>query len=195
MTRLLLGLAAVVGLWFVATDTTAQPQPAKGARVRPLVGWPRTVDGLGATEKEAQQDAQSKAVKRVNECLKAQDAPLNAWQADEEYVRKHVLDGPGQAGDDIKLDVGPRMKVWIQPLREPDLSDLMARSQVAQRQSLSVERQTLAGYALAALSALLAVAWGYLRLDEWTGGRISSWLRIGAIALIIVAALAWWISA
>ncbi len=114
---------------------------------------------------------------------------------DEDYVRKHVLDGPGQAGADIDIKVGPRMKAWVQPLHEADVADLFARSQVAQRHTLANERQTIAGFVLAALSVLLAVAWGYLRLDEWTGGRVSSWLRIGAIGLVIAAAVAWWIAA
>jgi hypothetical protein len=194
MTRLLLGIAAVLALWFIATDTSAQPQPHKGGKVHQLAGWPRTVDGIGKTEKEAQQDAVHNAVRRINECLKAQDPPLAAWEADEEYVRKHVLDGRGQAGEDVKLNVGPAHKVWIQPLREADVPDIVARNHVAERHVLSSERQTIAGYALAALSGLLALMWGYLRVDEWTEGRISKWLRIGAVAVAVIAALAWWMS-
>jgi hypothetical protein len=191
MMRLLLALAAMVGLWFIAGDTTAQPQPAPGGKAHQLIGWPRTVEGIAADEQKAQDNALEKAVKRINECLKAQDAPLSGWQVDKEYVRKHVLAGPGQAGPDIVLQVGPPQKVWIQPLHEADMADLLERSQVAQRHSLASERQTLAAYSLAVLSALLLIAWGYLRLDEWTGGRISSWLRIGAIGLAVVAIVAW----
>ena len=194
MNRLLLGSAAIVGLWLIATDTGAQPQPQRGLK-HGLVNWPHMVTGVGPTEKEAQQNAVSKAVTAVNQWLAVQDAPLSAWQVDEEYVRERLLD-PGHAGDDVPpLKDGTPVKVWEQPLRDPDVSDLVVRSQRAQRAALSSERQTIAGYGLAALSMLLAVAWGYLRLDEWTGGRISTWLRVGAIAVIVAAALAWWMSA
>jgi hypothetical protein len=198
MTRLILGLAAVALLWFVATDSGAQPQKREGAAGAPPAGWAQQVKGYGQTVADAKEDAFAKALKRVTESLKNHNPPLVAWQPDQPYVRTHLIEGPpeGEQGEDVKLNVGV-VKEWIVTLREPSKtvwSDMVARNQIQQREEWSIERQTLAGYVLAALTGVLALIWGYLRLDEWTGGTITRSLRIGAVALALLAGLVWWMS-
>jgi hypothetical protein len=193
MTRLLLVLAAGALFWLLARDSGAQPPPQALKAPPVLAGWPREVKGYGKTEDEARRSALHEAVEDVTRCLKIQDPPLTAWQPDEEYVRTHLL-AHGEPGADFKLG-GVVRKVWVQTLvQSPDFGKMVLLNQAAERRELSVERQTLAGYGLAALSALLATAWGYLRLDEWTGGRFTRWLSLGAATLLVIAGLGWWLS-
>jgi hypothetical protein len=195
MFRVILGLAAAGVLWFVASDGGAQPQPPKAGKANAPVGWLTEVKGYGETIEDARKNALKSAVERVKGFLRAQDPPLEAWQPDEEYVRTHLLEGAGQPGADVKLEVG-LVKVWVQPLRDaPNWTEMVQLNQAAQRRVLSAERQTTAGFALAALTALLATAWGYFRLDEWTGGRFSKWLLIGAIALLSMTGTGWLLTA
>ncbi len=195
MMRVLLAFAAGALVWFIATDTGAQHNLPNAPEARPPAGWPRVVKGYGHTVEDAKRNAVKTAAERVTALLRSQNPPLEAWQPDEEYVSTHLRNGDGQQGDDVKLDVGV-VKEWIQPLNDApkNWNEMVQLNQLAQRRVLSVERQTAAAYGLAILTALLATGWGYLRLDEWTSGRFSKWLGIGAAALLAVSGLAWWLS-
>jgi hypothetical protein len=132
------------------------------------------------------------AVQRVAVCLKSQDPPLDAWQPDAEYVEKHLVHLPGQAGEDVALD-GLKVKTWILSFKEsPNWEQMVQRNQAAQRRIFAAERQTTAGWGLAGLTALFLTGWGYFRLDDWTKGRMSKWLAIGAVALLGATGGAWW---
>jgi len=41
------------------------------------------------------------------------------------------------------------------------------------------------------LTALLALGWGYLRLDGWTNGRFTRWVCVLAAAIVGLAGLGW----
>ncbi len=197
MFRFFLGVIVAVGLlWCVsASDSGAQPRPAVQGKPMVPIGWPREVKGYGKTADEAKKNALQHAVERVAACLRIQEPPLTAWQPDEEYLRKHLLAGPGQQGDDVKLVDGVNAKVWVLTLREsPDFGTMVKLNQAARRSELASERQSMAGNVLFGLSALLALGWGYIRLDEWTKGRFSKWLQIGAVGSLVLTGLAWWLS-
>jgi hypothetical protein len=194
MTRILLAVAAASMLWFTTGHSGAQP-PAHALKPHPaLAGWPREAKGYGKTVDDAKVDAMKEAVKQVARCLKTQDPPLTAWQPDEEFVRNHLLQGQGELDNDFKLG-GEVRKVWVFTLvQSPDVGKMVQLNQTAQRRELSMERQTMAGYGLAGLCLLLVTGWGYLRLDEWTAGRFSKWLGIGAVALVGLTGFGWWLS-
>jgi hypothetical protein len=196
MTRVFLALAAISVLWVSTTGTQAQPRRQKAEKaIHVPAGWPREVTGYGQTKDEARKDAVKQAAESVTAFLQRQDPPLDAWQPDEEYVRTHLLEGEGREGDQLRVADGVVRATWIQPLkRTPDWNAMVQLNQSAQRHHLAVERQTTAGIGLAALTALLATGWGYLRVDEWTRGRFSKWLRIGAVTLIALTGAAWLVS-
>jgi hypothetical protein len=190
MTRIILGLAAVSVIWFIATDTGAQ-QVGNGGKPE-AIGWPREAKGYGKTVDSARRNAVQAAVRDVTAFLRNQEPPIEAWQPDEAFVRSHLLQGDGQPGEDVKLPDLGAVKTWIQPLQEsPPMSDMVRLNHAAERQQLSIERQRTAGYGLATLTAMLAAGWAYLRVDESTGGRFSKWIGIGAAALVGLAGLAW----
>jgi hypothetical protein len=191
MIRFFLGLAALAVLWFVAGNSVAQPQPPKAGKANAPAGWPHEVKGYGKTVEDARHHAVLQAVERVTGFLDVQK--LEAWKPDEEYIRKHVLDGDGQPGADIKLE-GVDVKVWVQPLKDPNWNEMVQLNTVAQRHQVSAERQGMAGAGLAALSALLLTGWGYFRLDELTKGRMSKWLSIGAAAILLLTGGLWLLS-
>lgn len=195
MIRFMLALAATAALfWTATTDTGAQPRPVEAGKPHVPVGWPREVEGYGKTVELAKANAIQNAVERVRACLRNQDPPLLAWSPDEDYVRKHLIEGyPGHQGDDVVFADNKDLtaKRWVQPIPEsPNWAEMVQLNQAAQRTELAAERRTLAAYALAGLLAILATGWGYLRLDEWTSGKFSKWLGIGAVAVLAVTGVA-----
>ena len=197
MMRTILTFSALVAsLWFMSGVSKAQPQVQPGGKPQAPVGWPREVKGYGTTVELAQKSAMDHAVHRVKGCLQSQDPPLKAWDPDAAYLKKHLLKDDGEQGDDFALvDNGPKVKTWILSFRDtPPWAEMVQLNQAAQRRNAAAERQSMAGYALAILTALLATGWGYLRIDEWTSGRFSRWLAIGATALLALSGAAWWLS-
>jgi len=51
----------------------------------------------------------------------------------------------------------------------------------------------LLGKILASLLVLLSAVVGYVRLDEWTKGFYTGWLRLAAGVFAVVAAGLWWL--
>ena len=49
------------------------------------------------------------------------------------------------------------------------------------------------GKVLGVLVVLLGGVAGYLRLDEWTKGYYTTWLRLGVIGLIGIAGMGYWL--
>jgi hypothetical protein len=185
-------LAALIGLlWCFTGDSEAQPGPQNGGKPQGFVLWPREVSGYRKSVEGAEKDAIEKALARLVDCLKSQDPPLESWHPDEAYLKKNLLDGPGEQGKDFELD-GVKWKAWVVTFKDsPNWSEMIQLNQTAQRREISAERQTMAGYVLAVLTALLALGWGYLRLDGWTNGRFTRWVCVLAAAIVGLAGLGW----
>jgi hypothetical protein len=197
MMRAISGFAALLSLFgFLASIASAQPAPQAAARPQGPVGWPREVKGYGTTVELAQKSAMEHAVQRVAACLESQDPPLSAWHPDASYVKKNLLKGAGEQGDDFAIvDNGPKVKTWILTFQEPaKWHEMVQFNQVEVRRHSAAERQSTAAFGLAGVTALLAVGWGYLRVDEWTKGRFSRWLAIGAVTLLGASGAVWWMS-
>lgn len=194
MVRTIVGFAALVCLFgFLASVSNAQNAPQAAGKQQGPIGWPREAKGLANvtlnTVEQAQKDAMEDAVHRVAICMQNQNPPLLAWYPDETYVKKHLLKGAGEQGDDFALAVnGLKVKTWILHFQEPTNWNEMVRRHSA------TERQSTAAMGLAGVTALLMVGWGYLRVDEWTKGRFSRWLAIGAVALLGASSAIWWMT-
>jgi hypothetical protein len=195
MLRLILALAASLTLfWLAASDSGAQPHAA-GNKPHVPAGWPTEATGYGKTVDDAKAKALGAAAERVTACLRAQTPPLEAWQADEEYVRKNLLQGPGRQGEDVKVADNVAVKTWILTLKEaPNWAEMVQLNQAAQRHELAAERRSAAGGITLLLTALFTAAWGYFRIDAWTKGRFSTVLLIGAAALLALTGAAWWLA-
>jgi hypothetical protein len=198
MMRSILAFIALIALLsFMGTVSRAQPQPQPAGKPQGPVGWPREVKGYGTTVEQAEKSAMEHAVQRVAMCLQSQDPPLEAWHPDADYVKKHLLKpGPGEAGEDFAIvDNGPKVKTWVLTFKEsPNWADMVQLNQAEQRLVSAADRQSMAGFGLAALTALLATGWGYLRIDEWTKGRFTRWLAIGAATLLGASGAVWWMN-
>jgi hypothetical protein len=195
MMRTILGFAALLCLFgFLARVSDAQAPQVPGKQGP--VGWPHEVKGYGATVEKAKDSAMTHAVQRITACLESQDPPLQAWHPDELYVKKHLLKGAGEQGDDFALaDNGLKVKTWILHFQEPTKwHEMVQLNQAEVRRQSSAERQSTAAIGLAGLTALLVVGWGYLRVDEWTKGRFSRWLAIGAVTVLGASGAVWWMN-
>jgi hypothetical protein len=197
MMRAILGVAALIGLFgFLAHVSNAQNVPQFAGKPQGPVGWPREAKGYGATVEKAQESALTHAAQRITACLQSQDPPLDAWQPDELYVKKHLLKGAGEQGEDFALvDNGPKVKTWIVHFQEPTKwNDMVHINQAKVRGQSATDRQSTAAMGLAGLTALLVVGWGYLRIDDWTRGRFTRWLAIGAVTLLGASGAVWWLN-
>ena len=191
MMRTLMLLAVVGMLWFASGDSTAQPAPQNDGKPKGFKAWPRSVKGYGETVEKAEKDAHRLAVEHVVGCLKNQDPPIESWLPDDAYVKTHLLDGPGDQGKDFE-EGAFKAKTWVLTFKEsPNLDEMVQLNKAAQRRELSAERQTMTGYVLATLTALLTLGWGYLRLDGWTNGRFTRWVCVLAAAIVGLAGLGW----
>src|ERR1700722_3725731 len=109
MMRSILGFAPLLTV-FGCLASASNAQNVIGKPQGP-VGWPREVTGYGTTVELAQKSAMEHAVQRVAACLQSQDPPLEAWRPDESYVKKNLLKGAGEQGDDFAIvDNGPKVK-------------------------------------------------------------------------------------
>jgi len=197
MMRTIVGFAALLCLFgFLACVSNAQNVPQIAGKQQGPVGWPHEVKGYGATVEKAQESALTHAVKRITACLQSQDPPLVSWPPNELYVKKHLLKGVGEQGDDFAIvDNGPKVKTWILHFQEPTKwIEMVQFNQAEVRRQSAAERQSTAAMGLAGVTALLLVGWGYLRVDEWTKGRFSRWLAIGAVALLGASSAIWWMN-
>jgi hypothetical protein len=195
MIRTILGFAALLTVFgCLAGESNAQNVAGKP---QGPVGWPREVKGYGTTVELAKKSAMEHAVQRVIACLESQDPPLEAWHPDESYVRENLLKkGAGEPGDDFAIvDNGPKVKTWILTFNEPTKwHEIVQYNQAEVRRQSAADRQSTAALGLAGLTALLTVGWGYLRIDEWTRGRFSRWLAIGAVTLLCASGAVWWMN-
>lgn len=199
MHRVILAFAGVLGLWVLTgcVDATADGPAAPRDR------WQAEVEGFGDTAAGARRAARVNAVKRMLEVLRTEQAggPFADVTLDAStqqrllgYAEKFVIAGEGHAGKDVQIDVN-RFKVWVLPLHEePDWASVVRLEQSHQRDLRAGERQTLAARVMALLFVLVAAGFAYVRLDQWTRGRYTSWLRAGAVAAAGALGAGWWLS-
>ena len=171
MMRIFSAIVCLLGLWVFSGTISAQPKDV----IKPKVGLPSQIPGVGETEDKAKDVAVREAVKEVN-------TKLQKFTVDDDYVRKHMLADEGRAGEDLKIEnIDGPFKSWIVRFRDNAWSD-------AFRQDRATGRESIAGSIMFGIAILLLIGFGYLRLDEYTHYRYTAWLRAagsGVIALIL----------
>ena len=180
MIRMLLGIGSLALMWFVCGAGNAQPKDA----ALPKGALPRSVEGHGEKVESAQTAAINKAVEEIARLMTANN--LTAIKITEDYVRKNVLVDAGRAGKDLDaLPGADPFKAWVVTFRsESDWwKDLQRRDHEARRQSLAHSRQNLGSQVIIGLGLLLLAGVGYMRLDEYTQRRYTTWLRVGGVGV------------
>jgi hypothetical protein len=178
MCRLLFSIASLTLLWSFCGRGSAEPNAIE----LPKDQVPRKVTGDGPTAERAKKEAVDKALELVKNLMARHQ--LTAFEPDLSYVRKHVLNGEGEAGDDVKAD-NIVAKAWVVTFRSESewWTDLQRRDHAVQRERVASARQQVGSQVIIGLGILLLAAVGYLRLDEYTQRRHTTWLRLGGIAI------------
>jgi len=121
-----------------------------------------------------------------------------AFVVTEDYVRTRLLDSKsGEPGKDEKIqlnDVEHVFKAWVLTFRTNNewWKDIVRRDQEAQRKLRADERQTLGSHIVIGLAFLLLAGYGYVRLDEYTQRRYTTWLRVAGIGVAATVIAGWW---
>ena len=184
MMRMLLAITCLAFLWTTCGSTCAQPK----APALPKGGLPRDVTGVGETIEKAKSNAYQEAVKMVTAMMQNQDPPLQTFKVDEKYVRRHVVD-EGHAGDDIQNEaLDDAFKSWILSFR----SDNSWWAALA-RHDRAEDRQKVTAFLGVGLSLLLLAGFTYVRLDNYTHRRYTTWLRVAGVGVMTAVVAGWWV--
>ena len=183
MIRTILGMSCIAILWVFCAPISAQPRELGP----PKVVLPREAIGVGDTTEKAKESARQKAEETVATLMKLHN--LNTFKVDRSYLEKHVLaKSAGRQGEDHVFDGQAPLKEWIVSFRTDHdwWSDIV-------RHDRAEARQGLVSRAMIGLSILLLAGFGYLRLDEYTHRRYTTWLRAAGVALVATAIAGWWL--
>jgi hypothetical protein len=192
--RMLLGIAGLMLMLLAGCAGRAQPKEI----ARPDGRWPRSVTGRGETVELAKKDALREAVKTISIAMKLHDPPLQAFVVTDDYVRTRLLDSKsGEPGKDVKIQLpggDADFKAWVLTFRTDNewWKDIVRRDQEAQRKLRADERQTLGSHIVIGLAFLLLAGYGYVRLDEYTQRRYTTWLRVVGIGVATTVIAGWW---
>ena len=206
-----------VAAWMnVATEARAQStgkknRQTKQAKAKPPARaeapddktvWPEeTFKGWGRTQADAEEFALIKAQAKVGEFLREQQPGIN-WVPYTGFIKKSLVKGESQRLKefDKELGQGPvgHAECWALTIAiTPDTYRTMLRMERehhlqllrAEREVRMGERMGILGKLLMAVVALLAAGAGYLRLEDWTKGYYTWWLRAAVIGFLGFVAL------
>jgi hypothetical protein len=191
--RMLLGIACLTSLWLFCGTSSALPKEAALPK-----GLKPTVKGHGLTEENAKTAAIRQAVKEVSTLMKMHNPPLQAFEVTENYVRTNLLVDAGKPGENFEDKFNGKNEVfksWVLSFRSDTdwWNDLVRRDQEAQRKARADDRQKVGSLVIVGLALLLLVGYGYLRLDEYTHRRYTTWLRVAGVGLATSAIAGWWL--
>jgi hypothetical protein len=189
MTKILLCFASLSFLWVCCGPINAQAK-----RLEPEVGkLPTEATGFGETEAIAKAQALKDAVKRVTLLMGMQKPPLESFIVDEDYARKLVE--PGQRGKDHEDPIFKEpLKQWVMPFRTDNdwWTDVVYHDHEAQRKARADQRHTWTARVMLGLAVLFLAGFGYVRLDEYTQRRYTTWLRVAGLGVATTVAAGWW---
>jgi hypothetical protein len=165
--------------------------PVPVASGNPL--WTTTVDGSGLSDKDARQKALEEACTKWREFLRDQLPPVD-WMPTPEDVQR-ILPQDWQEETALEKDdplLGPikifRVSLTVQVgARERD--EIVKLDQHHRME----QRMLWLGKIFAGVLVLLVAVAGYIRLDEWSKGYYSGWLRLVAVGLIAAAGVGVWV--
>lgn len=185
--RTLLAIALVCFLLGCAASD-AQPKA-----LAPPDRLPREAIGRGENVDSAKKAAVGMALKELNDAMSLQYFVLS-----EDYLREHVLAGPGKAGKDIEMKINEEMhtfKAWVLTFKPQSewWSDISRRDLAEQRKVRAAERQTVTSRIMVGVAFVLLAGFGYVRLDEYTQRRYTTLLRLAGVSFAGVAiGSIWW---
>jgi hypothetical protein len=130
------------------------------------------------------------AQQQVGDYLRSQDPPVD-WTPPLRYVQERLIKKPWEEWTEKFVDPGDprpeehdfyhvRVEVEVTP---EDRADMLRLA----RQELVQHRLAQLGKVFLALVVLLATVAGYLRLEEKTKGFYTGWLRLAALAVLLLA--------
>jgi hypothetical protein len=186
----LMWAVAMFGFWTAQEGRTADERP-----VRPK-NWPKRVEGLGLDEARAKESALEKAREEIIARLRRCSPPITAWQPSVEYIQKALV-AKEEPGKELQvLEQGEPAKRCILHLKRPDWSEFYRLEQAAQadqRRGRGEERMLLLARVLAGVMVLLMAAIAYVRLDDWTQGYYTRWLKVAAVSLLVALGSGLWL--
>jgi hypothetical protein len=169
-------LAAVAqgGNFWKARSARPVPDPALEEKV-----LSEQVEGTWKkTPQEAKEDALENARTRVIAYLRRQNPSVD-WTPPADYVQTALVKEEKVERKEFEADVGTMYRVRLGlEVAGKDRAEMMRRA----RHYLMEQRQACLLKVLGAMVALLAVAAGYVRLDDWSKGYYTGWLRLGAVS-------------
>lgn len=174
--RMLWAIASLTCVWSLCGPLGAQPNEA------PNPVWRKPIKGFGDSEEAARKDALHKAKDMVEGVRAALHPLVKTSDLTENDIRNRFLVDGGSAGEDLKLnDVDHAFKQWIVTLK-PE-TERMLRAD---------ERETISYLAILGLSVVLLAGFGYIRLDEYTQRKYTTWLRLAGVGVVATAVAGWW---
>jgi hypothetical protein len=172
----------------------AEARPAATAENKDL--WSVTVTGTGEGVNDARQDALDKACTELTVYLRSQNPPVD-WTPSPEYVRQHLVkEKDWRKEADLEKDDPVVGRLTISKVSLNLEVGAKERDEILKldQHYRTEQRMLWLGRVLAGLVALLAAVAGYVRLDEWSKGYYTGWLRLAAAGLIgAVVAGVWWL--
>jgi hypothetical protein len=142
-----------------------------------------TVQGMGKTKTDAEQDALEKAQTELILFLRQQTSL--EWTPSVSYINaKLVKERKEEALKDFAEPVGPMRQVSLEVELTPEARAEMSR---LDRHYRMEHRLPLVARILGALVALLVAVTSYVRLDELSKGYYKGWLRLAATAFVAAA--------
>jgi hypothetical protein len=176
------------GLEYTSRRVSARAVPTTHDR-RPATNPSWSVLGRGKTLQDAKDDAYDKAWAGLLEYDESVRPPIE-WRPSIEFVRAYLEKrwGPDtveEFEDPVGAVVQIPLEVEVTPGARQLLADLDHELRVDQRMGI-------AGKLLAVVVAVLAAIAGYIRMDEWTKGFYTRWLRTAAVAFVVCAGAGLW---
>lgn len=194
-----------VAAWMnVAAEAQAQGRNKRQTKSAPKtenpddkVVWPKeTVKGWGRNRGDAEEYALQRAQDWVSQWLR-QKHPNLTWKPPTSFIRKSLVEGESQHLEAFDKNLGPGpeglAECWaITVAVTPDSYRAMLRLERehrtellrAERAERTGERMAVLVKLLMAVVALLAALAGYLRLEDWTKGYYTWWLRAAVLGFL-----------
>src|SRR5579871_3828894 len=161
--------------------------PVASPAVRTYAGihepWRITAEGQGETKADARRNALEKAAKQFQDEVRGMEPPVE-WRPPADYLETQLRDRLLWQEEPAKTFPDPvgrmeRVKLSVE-VTDRDRQEIRRLDQQVRREG----RLLLVAEILAGLLVFLTAVAGYIRLDEWSKGYYTGWLRLAAAGLI-----------
>jgi hypothetical protein len=164
------------------------PPGARGRSGNDVLGSWDVVGQDPEQVEDARQDALGKARNKVISYLLNRQPPIH-WQPPDDFIQKKLVKVEKEAVREEAEPIGRYHEVTMHvEVTVKDLDEILRLDQQDRRG----KQMLWLGEILAGVVALLLAIAGYIRLDEWTRGYYTGWLRLAALLLLgAIGASAW----